>query len=596
MSIAQNLASCKRRISHKIASFMDGVRHRNPNLSTNRPVLRRDLERDQLRQQQVTAAETVAYQQAPPPPEQASPQWEVPAEPETAESTPWTLLEDSTTHWPDEDPLQYSEVANGDTYYQRRPSTWRPSLPHAASKSYFWWWFLLALLLATTSVLGYGYMTRSSDQDPWQGMMSPIKQITSQVIGVSSTLPPRMNVLLLGYAGDDRPGRYLTDTILVASIDTVNAKVALISIPRDLYVRIPSSPNSTKINALYTYGRTAGVETDWTKKAVEDVTGLPIHHVVTINFAGFATFVDSLGGINVEVKNTLHDERYPGPGYSYETFHLDAGWQHLDGATALKYVRERHADPDGDFGRAARQQQVLSTIKDKVLQTFQDLDAELLGKLYDSYSGMIQTDIDATDYPALALLATKLGSKEVPTLVLSSLPPEPLLMGQAIQTRQGRASILVARDTSYRSIRQAVASLIAGGYTQKPPLQAAEESPTVTLVLPTTTKSENKTFTEALQTAYPKARLTVVLDTDSSDLLVDGGRRLYPYTLSWLADHTPLPITDGTTADADILLSLTPDTLREIVKKLTNTTPAEPTVPTTDFEEPLEPQTTDTTL
>lgn len=556
-----------------------------------RPVLRRDRERDLERTSSPKKPAAVpapgSYRRAP------LPLQEAPTEPEVTESAPWTLLEDSATHWPDEDPLQYSDTSNGDTYYQRRPSSWRPSMPRSEPKSYFWWWFLIALLMAIVAVLGYGYLTRSVGQDPWQGMLSPIKQVASQVIGASSPLPTRMNVLLLGYAGDERLGKYLTDTILVASIDTVNAKVALVSIPRDLYVRIPTSQNSTKINALYTYGRTAGVETDWTKQAVEEVTGLIIHHTITINFAGFATFIDSLGGINVEVKKTLHDERYPGPGYSYETFHLDAGWRHLDGSTALKYVRERHADPDGDFGRAARQQQVLSTIKDKVLQTFQDLDAELLGKLYDSYQGMIQTSIGARDYPALALLATRLGSKEVPTLVLSSLPPEPLLIGQSLATRQGRASILVARDRSYQAVHQAVARLIGGGYTQKPPLQATEESPTMTLVLPTTTKPENKLLTEALQAAYPKAQLTIVLDTDPRDLLADGTRRLYPYTLSWLADRTQLSISDGATADSDILLSLTPDTLKNIVKNLDKVPATEVGAPTPDFEEPLEPQSSD---
>jgi LCP family protein required for cell wall assembly len=575
---------------------MDGVRHRNQNMSMQRPVLRRDLERglglDQVRPSQpVAPAPTTEWATPVPrpllPPVQSSP------EPQEIESTPWSLIEDTTLDWAAEDPLQLGGDELDDTYYRRRSSNWRPTMPKAAAKSYFWWWFLIALLMSAAAVLGYGYMTRSVDQDPWQGMLSPIKQVASQVIGVSSPLPARMNILLLGYAGDERPGKYLTDTILVASIDTVNAKVALISIPRDLYVRIPTSQSSTKINALYTYGRTAGVETDWTKQAVEAVTGITIHHTITINFAGFATFVDSLGGINVEVKKTLHDERYPGPGYSYETFHLDAGWQHLDGATALKYVRERHADPDGDFGRAARQQQVLATIKDKVLQTFQNLDAELLGKLYDSYQGMIQTSIGASDYPALALLATKLSSKEVPTLVLSSLPPEPLLMGQSLSTRQGRASILIARDRSYQAVHQAVARLISGSYIQKPPLQATEESPTLTLVLPTTTKAENKLLTEALQAAYPKVQLTVVLDTDSSDLLADSTRRLHPYTLSWLADHTQLPIADGATADSDILVSLTPTTLKNTVKKLNEAPVAERDSPTPDFEEPLEPQNSD---
>ena len=91
---------------------------------------------------------------------------------------------------------------------------------------------------------------------------------------------------------------------------------------------------------------------------------LDIHHVIKVDFDGFTKAVDAIGGIDIEVPEAITDTEYPGPNYTYETFAIDAGLQHLDGETALKYARSRHTT--SDFDRSARQQQILAALAEKV--------------------------------------------------------------------------------------------------------------------------------------------------------------------------------------------------------------------------------------
>jgi len=164
---------------------------------------------------------------------------------------------------------------------------------------------------------------------------------------------------MLGVAGKGKPGQNLTDTIMIASINPKTNQVALLSIPRDLYVTIPGNNAAMKINAVYQYGLNSTNNDEqkasqMLKSAINNITGLDINYYIVLNFDGFTRVVDTIGGVNITSARDIHDARYPGPNYSYETFDLSAGFHHLDGATALQYARERHDDPEGDFGRAKR--------------------------------------------------------------------------------------------------------------------------------------------------------------------------------------------------------------------------------------------------
>ena len=117
---------------------------------------------------------------------------------------------------------------------------------------------------------------------------------------------------------------------------------------------------------------------------------MKIPYYAMIDFKSFQGIVDAIGGIDIEVPETIHDVSYPGPNRSYVTFHIDAGFQHLDGATALKYARSRHST--SDFSRSLRQQKILFGIKDKIINS--GLNVDTLQSLYEQYKTYVTTNVD----------------------------------------------------------------------------------------------------------------------------------------------------------------------------------------------------------
>jgi len=144
-----------------------------------------------------------------------------------------------------------------------------------------------------------------------------------------------------------------TDSIIMVHVPSGSGKPALISLPRDSYVPIPGHDHN-KINAAYALGGPKLlVET------IEQVTNVRIDGYVEIGFGGFASVVDSLGGVDICVARAMDDRR--------AGINLKAGCQSLDGPNALGYVRARYSDPLGDIGRAQRQRQFLSAIMHKAV-------------------------------------------------------------------------------------------------------------------------------------------------------------------------------------------------------------------------------------
>ena len=274
----------------------------------------------------------------------------------------------------------------------------------------------------------------------------------------------RVNILLLGKTGKNYPGTDLTDTIIIGSIDTKTNKTSMMSLPRDLYVRIGDTQSSTKINALYLYGKKQNTEDsfEFIRSAVEEVTGLPIHYTVTVDYDAFVRVVDALGGINVTVERDFYDPRYPGPNYSYETFELKKGFHTLDGETALKYVRERHDDPQGDFGRSARQQQVLQSIKNKVftLETF--LNPLTLYSLLGTLEDTVRTDLSPKEMESLVSLIQQVDTHNVHNYVVDAWKRDSLLRVSHINLENGvRMFALVPRTGNYQEIHETARNIFA---------------------------------------------------------------------------------------------------------------------------------------
>lgn len=263
----------------------------------------------------------------------------------------------------------------------------------------------------------------------------------------------RVNILLLGKASEDYPGTDLTDTIMIASIDTIDKKIALFSLPRDLYVNIPDTDYYTRINSVYQYGLTNKEGIEPLKETIEDITGQEIHFYIIADFDGFTDIVDSLGGINVDVLRDINDTRYPGPNRSYQTFELEKGLQNMDGETALKYVRYRHGDPEGDFGRAKRQQQVLQALKNRAFSLKTIFNPFAMNALLNSLGDHIRTDISAADMTQFVTLIKKLDTQNIATVVVDAWKPDSLLRVMHVQHGPIRAFGLVPRTGSYTEIR-----------------------------------------------------------------------------------------------------------------------------------------------
>ncbi|QUE87397.1 LCP family protein [Exiguobacterium alkaliphilum] len=160
------------------------------------------------------------------------------------------------------------------------------------------------------------------------------------------------SVLLAGVDGGALLEEGRTDSLMVATFNKESRQVTLVSIPRDAYVDIVTTDGEfkDKINHAYAYG---GIDT--TIATVENLFDIPIDYYATINFDGIEDLVDAVGGVEVDVL-------IPISGRAAGNVELEPGVQTLNGKEALAYARMRKDDPEGDVGRAKRQQQVLEAI------------------------------------------------------------------------------------------------------------------------------------------------------------------------------------------------------------------------------------------
>ncbi len=156
-----------------------------------------------------------------------------------------------------------------------------------------------------------------------------------------------------GWVGADGTTGARTDTIMVLHKPT-SGPTALISIPRDSYVKIPGR-DANKINAAYSFGGPPLlVET------VEQLTGLTVDHYVEVGFTGVADLVDAVGGVELCYDRDVSDEK--------SQLEWSAGCHLSDGETSLAFSRMRYSDPLGDIGRTQRQQQLVGAVADEILK------------------------------------------------------------------------------------------------------------------------------------------------------------------------------------------------------------------------------------
>lgn len=221
------------------------------------------------------------------------------------------------------------------------------------------------------------------------------------------------NILLLGDGGYKRDGAGLMDSIMVASIDYKKNIVSMLSVPRDYYITKANNlglEQYGRINEIYINHSELGEEEGFHvfKDAVGQLVNLDIQYYMRVDFKGFVEIVDSLGGITVDVPDTIYDSTYPNAtDTGYAPFSIQAGLQELDGETALKYARTRHSGA-GDYDRSARQQLILEAIQQKALSSEVLMSVTALTDLYDAVSDNFNTDMSIREMAALGEYAQKM--------------------------------------------------------------------------------------------------------------------------------------------------------------------------------------------
>ncbi len=218
----------------------------------------------------------------------------------------------------------------------------------------------------------------------------------------------RVNVLLLGldyrdWEASEEASR--SDTMILLSLDPQTRTAGVLSIPRDLWVAIPGFKHS-KINMAYYMGdayKMPGGGPALAAKTVEGLLGIPIHYYAQVDFSAFVRFIDEIGGVTVDVPAPITvDLLGKGPKTKKK---LQPGKQVLPGEWALAYARNRYTE-NGDFDRAARQQQVIMGIRNRILSF--DLLPTLITKapqLYQELSSGIRTNLTLDEVVQLALMA-----------------------------------------------------------------------------------------------------------------------------------------------------------------------------------------------
>jgi polyisoprenyl-teichoic acid--peptidoglycan teichoic acid transferase len=216
-----------------------------------------------------------------------------------------------------------------------------------------------------------------------------VASATANTVPVKEPSPSAMNLLVIGSdsRSKDASSGGRSDTLMIVHIDPDQNYLSVLSLPRDLRVDIPGHGKG-KLDTAFAFGGPA-----LAIKTIEQTTGVDINHYMEIGFNAFSDIVDSLGGVYVDV-----DKRYYNPDYYYEPIDLYPGYQLLDGANALDYVRFRH-DRTMDFGRMERQQRFMAALREQAMGW--DLPFKLPGLISSLFSN-VATDLDANEIIRLA--------------------------------------------------------------------------------------------------------------------------------------------------------------------------------------------------
>ncbi|HZP55601.1 MAG TPA: LCP family protein [Candidatus Saccharimonadales bacterium] len=371
----------------------------------------------------------------------------------------------------------------------------------------------------------------------------PVSQLSKEGDG-------RINILLLGIGGPGHDGPDLTDTIMVASIDPVTKKVDLLSIPRDLWVKIPHD-GYQKINAAYPNGKEAssakdenGQDKDGLKlldQTLQPIIGINIHYHVVVDFTAFQQAVDAVGGVDVNVPEQLYDPTIAWENH-YNSVIAQKGIQHFDGHKALLYAKSR--ETSSDFARAERQRLILVALKDKVFSAGTFANPVRISSLLDSLGNNVYTDFDSSTIKCLYSEVQKVPSSNIKSLDLVT-PPNNLLTTDNIEG----LSVVEPVDGlyDYDRIQSFVRNSLRDGFIARENAQVAVYNATNTAGLATQTADTLKSYGYNVKTVDNAPNSTNPANTTVVDLSkgIDKYTRHYLETRFGVIAQSKLPTGTG---------------------------------------------------
>jgi LCP family protein required for cell wall assembly len=375
----------------------------------------------------------------------------------------------------------------------------------------------------------------------------------------------RVNVLLMGYGGSENDAPWLTDTIMVLSVDPANHRALEVSIPRDLSVQIDAFANrrpvTDKINAAYAVGMDDGTyrgkRPEFTKvkdrggrlaeQTVASITGVQFDGYVAVDFKAFRDLVDALGGVQVCLDGPLDDNEYPdgNRGYVKGGIHFKAGCQQVNGTQALQLARSRHAiqsDQASDFGRARRQQLLLNAIRKKATSANAITKAPAL---MDALQNDFSTNLGLSDLKAMYDWAGKLPDSAIGRAAITNTNFVADYYLRAGSCGDYNQYTLCPEDSSYRMLKTYFANLFVD------PRVLKEAAPVQIVNSSRTLDDMGDRVSQTLSPLGLKVVQPVRGRTAQNSVVYDYSGGKHPLTAKWLANYfgaSVVPVGQGTTA------------------------------------------------
>ena len=362
---------------------------------------------------------------------------------------------------------------------------------------------------------------------------------TSSATTSGTTDGIRSTILLMGIdkrQGMDQERAFRTDTMMLITIDPVGKRLGMLSIPRDLWVIIPGYESRDRINTANFKGDAFRLPGGGPALAMETIAanlGIQVDNYIRINFTAFEALIDEIDGIEIDVPQTIDDPRYPDCCTGYDPLYIPQGVRHMDGSLTLKYARTR-ATYGGDFDRAARQQQVLLAVRDKILNM--KMITKLVArapKLYSTLSGSYDTDLTLENIVDIMGLVREIDSDNIQSVVING----DYLMNE-FTTSEG-AQVVLLDSRAFRKLREQMF------YKPAPYIQSTIDTNILALDEVATIEIQNGSASDGIAnmaSEYLKEQGFSVVSVGNADQFDYQNTIIYDYsgsyyTTRWLAEH-----------------------------------------------------------